>query len=279
MRSGIRNWGLGIRNLELEINRFQTPNPEFRPLLFIISRKPSEARQNAFTLLELLVALTISAMVIFGVVAAFGSWVRTQEQADWAIEKTRRQEYTLSRLREVLSLSYVPFVPGRENLAVFDGRDLERPSEPFDALTFASLGHKIQRIDAKESELIEMTVFTVPDETLEDGDKCRILKLREGGVINDDYERLEVEGGMVYELARRVSRFQIFYLSPEAELKQEWKLAENEFKLPCAVVIWFGMGCGDAEEDWCLLIPLYLTNNEGCEFEEESLRQVCEIRR
>jgi len=231
---------------------------------------------KAFTLLELLVALSITAMVIFGVVAAFGSWVRTQEHADWAIEKARSQEYALNRLREVISLSYVPFVPGRESLAVFDGRELERPSEPFDALTFASIGHRIQRIDAKESEVMEMTVFTLPDQTLENGDQCRILKIREGGVIDDNFE---VEGGLVYDLARKVSRFQIFYLSSEGELEQEWKLQDAGFELPCAVIIWLGVGCGEAEEDWCLFIPLYLTNTEGCEFEEEALKPACEIRR
>jgi len=239
----------------------------------------SSSSQRAFTLLELMVALTITAMVIFGVVAAFWSWIRTQERADWTIEKTRTQEYTLARLREVISLSYVPFSPGRETLAVFDGRDLERPGEPYDALTFGSLGHRIQRIDAKESELMDMTLFTVPDETIENGEECRVLKLREGGQINDDYERLEVEGGMVYELMRNVSRFQIFYLTNEAEMKQEWKLSEADYKLPCAVIIWLGVGCGESEQDWCLFIPLYLTNSDDCSFEEEEMKGLCEIQK
>ncbi len=232
--------------------------------------------KKGFTLLELLVALSITAMVVLAVVAAFQSWVRTQERADWVIEKTRSQEYSLSRLRETLSEAYVPFAPGREQLAVFDGMELERPKEPFDAVSFASLGHRIQRIDARESELAEMTAFTVPDQTLENGDECRILRLREGGVIDDHFE---VEGGLVYDLARNVSRFQIFYLGPDGEMKQEWKLSDAAYLLPCAVVIWMGVGCGEAEEDWCLFIPLYLTNGPECQFEQEQLKPVCEIRR
>lgn len=232
--------------------------------------------REAFTLLEILVALSITGMVILAVVVAFSSWVRTQERAGWIIDELRNQEYALTRLRLIISESYVPFMESRKELSAFKGMELERPNEPFDALTFASLGHRTNRIDARESELMEMTVFTVPDEELEDGDRCRILRLREGGQINDDFE---VEGGMVYDLIRNVSRFQLFYLSPEGDMRQEWLIEEQNYQLPCAVIIWFGIGCGDEERDYCMFIPLYLTNASGCEFEEEVLNPVCEIKK
>ncbi len=78
-------------------------------------------RQAGFTLLELMVAMSITAMVLLAVAAAFSGWVRTEERAGFTIDQTRRQEFELTRLRTVLSTIYIPFVPGREGLARFEG--------------------------------------------------------------------------------------------------------------------------------------------------------------
>ncbi len=228
--------------------------------------------KKAFTLLELLVALTVTALVVGSVFLAFSSWTRAQDRAEQAMEKLRMRELALTRIRQVLSATYVPFTSSRLQLAVCDGMDLERSGEPFDAITFASLAHRTYRIDAKESDLIEMTLFTKPDPSLENGEQCRILYLREGGVINDSFE---VEGGVVYPIAYEVSRFQLYYLTSDGELAQEWKLAERAYQLPCAVIVKLGLGCGENEEDWCLFIPLYLTNST-CEYEQQALEDVCE---
>jgi len=232
--------------------------------------------RSGFTLLELLVALTITVLVISAVVFSFTSWVKVQERAELAIESQRGVEFAIKRMRETIGTSYAPFLADRQNFALFEGMDLERPNQPFDALSFGSLGHRTRRIDAKESELIDMTIFTLPDPELENGEQCRILKIREGGIIND---RFEVEGGLVYELLRNLSRFQIFYLSPEAELKQEWKLPDTDYILPCAVIIWLGTGCQEEERVYCILVPLHLTNAEGCKFESEALSDVCEVQK
>jgi len=233
-------------------------------------------KPSGFTLLELLVALTITVLVISSVVFSFTSWVKVQERAELAIESQRGVEFAIKRIRETIGTSYVPFMEDRQSLARFEGMDLERPNQPFDALSFGSLGHRIRGIDAKESELIDMTIFTLPDPELENGEQCRVLKIREGGIINEEFE---VEGGLVYELLRNVSRFQIFYLSPEAELKQEWKLSDTGYILPCAVIIWLGLGCHEDERVYCILVPLHLTNAVGCKFEPEALKDVCEIQK
>jgi len=231
------------------------------------------SRASGFSLLELLVALSITALVVAAVGASFLGWIRAEERANLAMAKMRTLEFAMVRLRQTIGTSYVPAWTNHPEAWVFTGQDLERPGEPFDALTFDSIGHRTQRTDAKQSELMEMTVFTVPDEAREDGDSCRILRLREGGTIND---RFEIEGGMVYDLAYNVSRFKISYLDPSGELKQEWKLSDSG-ALPCAVVIWLGSGCAGQEQDECLFIPLKLTNAQPCEFEQEQLRNVCDI--
>ncbi len=228
--------------------------------------------KQAFTLLELLVALSITALVMAGVFFSISSWSRAEERAQKIMERQRAQGLILNRLRQTLSTSYVPFAPGREQLAVFEGMDLTRPKEPFDALTFASLAHRSYRIDAKESELEEMTFFTKPDPAREDGESCRLLYLREGGSIDENFE---VEGGRVYLLSDQVSKFELFYLSGEGEFVPEWRLAERNFLLPCAVVVKLGLGCGDQVQEWCIFIPLYLTNNSGCAFESGTLEGAC----
>jgi len=232
-----------------------------------------EQSERGFSLLELLVALSITAMVVAAVSVSFSSWMRVEESSSLAIQKMRSLELANSRLRDTISTSYISMAPNRPELSVFNGMELERPNEPFDALTYTSISHRTHRVDAKQSDLAEMTVFTEPDESLENGDQCRILKLREGGSIND---RFEVEGGLVYDLAYHISRFQLFYLNPEGDLKQEWKLSDAG-SLPCAVVAWLGSGCAGDEEDECLFIPLTLNNAEKCEFEQEQLRNVCAV--
>jgi prepilin-type N-terminal cleavage/methylation domain-containing protein len=225
-----------------------------------------------FTLLELLVALAISAAVIVAVAISFSTWVRAQERAELTMDKMRSTEFALKRLRETIGTSYVPFTGKAENMT-FKGMDTERPSEPFDALTFVSVAHRTMRREAKQSEVMEMTVYAVGDPELEDGDRCRILRLREGGTIND---RFEVEGGMVTDLAEHVSRFQLFYLNQDAALKSEWDVQESG-ALPCAVVVWLGVGCADSEQDQCLFLPLKLTNAKKCEFDPEQLKDACNI--
>ena len=231
---------------------------------------PSE---RGFTLLELLVALSLTALVVAAVTASFMTWVRAQERAELAMEKMRSLEFAITRMRETIGTSYLPLVVMRSDAYVFKGEFMERPNEPFDALTFDSVGHREMRTNAKQSDLAEMTLFTVPNPALEDGDKCRILKIREGGSIND---RFEVEGGMVYDLAYDVSRFQLRYMAPDGELKQEWKLEEKGY-LPCAVVAWINSGCAGNERDECVFIPLTLTNSPKCEYDAEQFRSICEI--
>ncbi len=228
--------------------------------------------REGFTLLELLVALSITALVVSLVFFSIASWSRAQDRAQQVMEIQRAQALILNRLRQTISTSYVPFAPGREQLAVFEGMDLTRPKEPFDALSFASLAHRTYRADAKESELEEMTFFTKPNPEREDGESCRRLYLREGGSIDENFE---VEGGRVYLLSDQVSKFELFYLSGEGEFVPEWRLAERNFLLPCAVVVKLGLGCGEGAQEWCLFIPLYLTNNSGCVFESQSLEEAC----
>jgi len=258
--------------------------------------KRNPKRESGFTLLELLVALSLTALIMAAVAASFMGYIRAQERAELAMEKMRSLEFAMVRLRETIGTTYIPLqvtarqaqqqqqsnpqafsqIAASAQTYVFEGQDLERPNEPFDALTFTSIGHRVQRLDAKQSELAEMTVFAAEDHSLEDGDRCRILKIREGGSIND---RFEVEGGMVYDLAYNISRFQILYLTPEGDLKQEWKLMDTGGYLPCAAVIHLGAGCGEAEQDQCLLVPLKMTNALKCEFEQDQLRNICDLQK
>jgi hypothetical protein len=210
-------------------------------------------KKSGFTLLEALVALTITALVLGGVALSVGAWSRANDRAREHMELYQGLERVMNRMQRDISSIYVSPYTTSPVYVGFETFDLETVNAPYDAFTFSSLAHRVHRIDAHESELIEMTYFTVEDEKGLSPEGTRILRHREGGMIDDQFE---VEGGTVYDMASGVTRFIIDYLSPDGDLKHEWRLSDHA--------------------GTCSVIPIYLTNNSPCRYEHDTLDKVCE---
>jgi prepilin-type N-terminal cleavage/methylation domain-containing protein len=237
------------------------------------SMKASD-QNTGFTLLEVLVALTITALILGAVVLSLGAWARANDRAREHMELFRSLQKVMDRIYDDISSIYVSPFQRSYLYAGFETFDLESIREPYDAFTFSSLAHRSYRLNAKESEFIEMTYFTVEDEGGSGPEGTRILRRREGGVIDD---RFEVEGGTVYDMAYGVTHLIFDYLAPDGDLKHEWRLADSGGKLPCAVVVKIGLSSAHIEEvNTCAVIPVYLTNNSPCRYEHDTLEKLCQ---
>lgn len=228
--------------------------------------------ERGFTLLEVLVALSLTVLALSLVTFSLSSALRAYERTAAHLELIQTERETLSRIQRYLSVSYLsPYSSGgmEEEWKTFD---TDNSAEPYDALTFNSLAHRTHRIDAKESDLEVMTFFVRQEQDPAGGEKTWTLFQREGGTIND---RFEVEGGAVYTLAPGVTRLTFDYLTPEGDLVHEWRLSDKGRQLPCAVVVRLGLRREGLEErESCMVVPLLLSTLK-CKFEADTLDYLC----
>jgi hypothetical protein len=129
-------------------------------------------------------------------------------------------------------------------------------------------------INAKESDLAIMTLFTRKAEEGESPEGTALLLLREGGTMND---RFEVEGGVVSILAAGLTKLDFEYLDTDGELRHEWRLGDKGGNLPCAVVVALGLKTEHlAEVEACEIVPLIMTASQPCRYEKDTLLHICE---
>jgi len=222
---------------------------------------------KGFSLLEVMVALAITAMIVALVSLSFGGAFRAHNRAMAHLEMSQTMSQAVDRTRSLLQTAYISPNQGALAYTRFETLDTDRVTEPYDAITFTTLAHKSYKIDAHESEINEITLFTVdepPMMTEEGEEQFRRLKVRVGGDINS---RFEVEGGLVYTLADHVTTFQIEYMGVEADWKTEWDPLGRG--LPCVAKVTIGLRTEQmAEEVATFLVPFELTE-QTCEFEDE----------
>jgi len=232
-----------------------------------------ELAEGGFTLLEVLVALSLTVLALSLAAMSLTSALTAYERAAAHLELIQTERETLSHIQRSLSVSYLSpysFTGLEEEWETFD---IDNSAKPYDALTFSSLAHRTHRVDAKESDLAVMTLFVRREEESEGLEKRYVLLKREGGAMND---RFEVTGGVVFTLAEGVTRLSFDYLSPDGEVVHEWRLVDKGRQLPCAVVVKLGLKNEALEERRsCMVVPLLLSPLK-CSFEEGTLDSLCE---
>jgi len=222
-----------------------------------------------FSLLEVMVALAISAMVIATVAVSFGAVNRAYSRARENLDLNQTMNESLARMRVLLQSSYLSPYPANQATQIFDTMDLENMNSPYDAITFTTTANTTYKINAKEAELAEVTLFTAEEPAMETAEgrlELKRLRVRVGGSINS---RFEVEGGVVYTLADHVTEFALEYLAPEGDWKKEWKILDHNFKLPCAVRITLGLRSENLEEQKSSIIVPLKMSTQKCRFEDE----------
>jgi prepilin-type N-terminal cleavage/methylation domain-containing protein len=108
--------------------------------------------ESGFTLLELLIALTIVALIAFAEVAPFQTTLTSRDRAEDAMQRSNAARVTLQRLAEELT-GAVPRTDARERLTLAD-QTLDRPASALSFTTTAA-----QRVEAGPADPLEIVSY------------------------------------------------------------------------------------------------------------------------
>jgi prepilin-type N-terminal cleavage/methylation domain-containing protein len=225
---------------------------------------------KGFTLIEVMLALLITSMCVALVMVSFSTTFKAHVRARQHMDLLLTTNQTADRLRTLIQSAYISPYDNNQVFTPFESMDIDKLNEPWDALTFATMAYTTHKIDAKEADLQEVTIFVEENEYKDYKDDATLgrLRVRVGGDIND---RFEVDGGKVFTLADNVSHFFIEYLEETGEWKTEYFPIDHGNSLPCAIRINMAIHSdGLSGEDTKITIPMEMSKHQ-CKFDDERI--------
>ncbi len=185
--------------------------------------------QRGFTLLELLVAIGIVAVLLSILYSTFNAVVRSTEQVEDVAEVSLMARISLSLMtRDLRSAYWRPPQPGiPSGFSLFVGTDEERDGRPSDSLSFTALSHA-RVIDGNQDPALshlDYALAAVPDQStwvLLHREETNLLSL--SGVTLEEFE-----------LAEKIHGLNLRYFDGEI-WSNEWDAVERN-ALPKAVEI------------------------------------------
>ena len=191
-------------------------------------RKPT--RQNSgFTLMEVMIAASIVAIMGGLIYGSFGPMLRAKEVIEAESEHYRAIQVSLSRMGREISMAF--FSNDFDHARYRDKSDAptfftgER-----DHLEFTSFAHQRRYKDAKESDqaLFDYHMGRDPDAEL-DGNDGDVLLRREKVVLDESPDR----GGVEQVLSEDVKKLEFeYYDSEKKEWVEEWDTRRERDRLP-----------------------------------------------
>jgi general secretion pathway protein J len=170
-------------------------------------------RSGGFTLLEVLLALTILAVIMTSIYGSFATAGRTIERAEEVRDGTDRARTLVSRLTNDIANACII---GGMSETFFYGKKFETEEEKrrFDSIYLTTMTN-FRKPDSKETELWEVGYFFKerPDSA------GRVLMRKEKRELSKDVPRME--GGVDYELTDAVQALQLRYYNG-ATWADEW---------------------------------------------------------
>lgn len=194
--------------------------------------------QKGFTLIEVLIAVVLLAIISFLVYQSMGSAIGSKERFETREQTYRVANIFMDRVTKELAtavlyanIELLGVSPNGEQMSksVFSGSNNGNQ----DKLTFDTLSHTRYLKDTKESDLAEVTYFL---ETQEEGGGLYSLKKRDKSPLDAE----PGEKGRVMVLMDGVKEFNLRYYDPvKAEYAEEWDTTKLDYanKLPRAVEI------------------------------------------
>jgi general secretion pathway protein J len=184
-------------------------------------RSLRRTRARGFSLIEVIVAIAVMAMIAGLIFTSFSSLKRSKDGVRRASERYREGRMALSRVTRELQSAYLSkHIPIDRSLLVGQPVFLGEPGSPADRIDFAAFVHRRLDRDSHESDQAELSYYG-----LENPNQPGITDLvrREASQIDDQPQ----EGGRAQVLATDIDLFDVEYLDPLTGLWTErWDTTE-----------------------------------------------------
>jgi general secretion pathway protein J len=166
------------------------------------------AKQRGFTLVELLVAIAVLAMISALIYGAFAGMKRSKEGVQRLNDRYREGRLAMARITRELQSAYLSgHVPINPQAAVQQTAFIGRRGTPADRVDFTAFANRRLDRDSHESDQAEIGYFGSPDP---DRDGVMDLARRVSSRIDLEADR----GGRVEILATDIDLFDLEYLDP-----------------------------------------------------------------
>jgi general secretion pathway protein J len=199
--------------------------------------------QGGFTLIEVMVALVITAMVLAMVYSTFNAVMETRERVIASTNGNMTARLVLSRMSREIESAYIvkraENAPPESRYTLFEGSEDSVGGFPASRLSFTTFAHTKRGVDANESDQALITY------------ECTMLPTDDGNheqlaLIRREWRRVAAPGEtQTYEpvavpLAEGIEGFQLRFLEPEqGEWTEDWdsRSVQSLDALPAAVEI------------------------------------------
>jgi general secretion pathway protein J len=161
-----------------------------------------------FTLVELLVAITILAAISLLIYGAFSGMKRSNEGLERVQDRYREGRLAMARIARELQSSYISaHAPLNQALMVQKTAFIGSRGTPADRVDFNSFSNRRRDRDSHDSDQCEISYFGSPNP---DGSGTVDLARREAALLDMDPDK----GGKVEVLATDIDLFDLEYLDP-----------------------------------------------------------------
>lgn len=172
-------------------------------------------RQLGVTMIEVLVALAILAMMVVAVYASFNGTITGMERAEKMQERYMMVRNALNTMSNDLSMAYLSFNRPQDetrHFTLFEGRN----NFDADSVTFSSFAHLRIRKDANESD--QSVIQYLIEDDPEDGSRKHLYRRESRRLTGDLPEKLG-DYFPAYVLCEDVASLELEYWDTQ---KQEW---------------------------------------------------------
>ncbi len=176
----------------------------------MISRRPNRASQRALTLLEVLVAIGILAMISLLLYGAFDGLSRSRGSLNRLQDRHHQGRAAIRRIAQELSSAFLTLhQPNNPNMQVRQTVFIAKDTSPADRLDMTTFSHRRVNANSRESDQNELSYFGSPDPLV--SGKIDLAR-REQPVIDIEPQK----GGAVYVMVEDIDLFDLKFLDAQS---------------------------------------------------------------
>ena len=213
-------------------------------------RRPDPPAQAGFTLLEIVIAITVLAMMMLSMSMILRNSQEIQDESSARAALAQMGRNAMEIMRRELSQAYLSPNQTDEWKTLFKASD----TDPIDEVYFVAKSHEKRYANVKESDLAELHYSSESDR---DGGAFRTLLHRESPIVDDDPER----GGTVLAMSHNVRELELrYYDEKKEEWLEEWDSESTDYanRLPRAVEIRLELEDGEGRsQSFITRTPIY----------------------